>query len=471
MNLDQKCKKCSDITFTEIIYPLIILISIIVIPLFTANRMHNYLKIKLMAKTIYVLFKKFYGNHYSNDIRIIKFFVFQLSIIGIMFSYDSNIPNMLIRLFVDIGNLFPTQLRVTECFLQQIFQESRIINNSIYLFLGICFFVIIYLAIHNTFIKTKFKYKGTIKEMVISISIFLYFSLIAILSKIFRSVYCQKFGDVEFVMEYLSLNCSLVFQTYYDLSALILVIVALLSPFALIIFRLYRARYFLKMYKYEYLYGFFTLDYKQQFYLWDFVKIGYKLILFLIFYYSYLISQLQIVISIIISLSYSLLVFRYKPYESEKLNQIDFKIQYLTAICFSINTMQQRINQQQLELLCTIGLLCIVALILHLILFQLNHYQMPKYIKIIKFFQSKSPKCEQIIQKLGLDQHVQRYLRVQMTWQKIRQIFPKLKQLIYLKTNISQCGQIDILNQLYSNNKIQIQNKSMKTISQIINTQ
>ncbi|KAL4505595.1 hypothetical protein ABPG73_004480 [Tetrahymena malaccensis] len=471
MNLHQQCQKCSDITFTEIIYPAIILIITIAIPLYIESNLQKQLKIKLITKITQILFKKFYGNRFSNNVRIIKFFIFQLSIIGVTFSYDNYIPSFIVRLFIDAGNLFPAQLRVAECFLQDIFKESRIIYKSIYLSLGIYFLVAIYLVIHNTLIITKFKYKGQFQSILTSISLLLYFSLITILSKIFRSVNCQKFDNLGFVMEYLSLNCNLVFQTYYDSLVLIVITLVLLFPIVFIIFKLFRARYFFKMYKNERLYGFFILDYKQQFYLWDFVKLCYKLILFLIFQYSYLMSQLQVVISILISLSYSLLVLRYKPYESEKLNQIDFKISYLTAICFSINTMQFRMDQKLLELLCTSALVCVVTIIFYLICFQLSCYQIPKYIQIIKYMQSNSPKCQQIIQKLGLDKHVLKYQRAQMMWQKIRQRLPELKQFFYLRTNIYQKNQIQILNKLYSSNKIQNKNIKIITTSQIVHTQ
>ncbi|KAL4477631.1 hypothetical protein ABPG74_002781 [Tetrahymena malaccensis] len=217
MNLNQKCQKCSNMTITEITYPLAISVFVILVSIYSARCLQNQIQFKLITKIVFILFKRYEGSESSNSIRIIKFFLFQLSIIGIICFYDHNIPNILSYLFIDIGNMFTTQSRIAECFLQEISQGQSVIFKSIYLILVIYLLLVAYLVLHYTIFKNKKSFAGQYQEMIISISVLLYYSLSTLLFKIFRSVNCQKFDNAEFIMEYLSVNCGELSHSLFDL--------------------------------------------------------------------------------------------------------------------------------------------------------------------------------------------------------------------------------------------------------------
>ncbi|EWS71279.1 transmembrane protein, putative (macronuclear) [Tetrahymena thermophila SB210] len=142
--------------------------------------------------------------------------------------------------------------------------------------------------------------------MTLNIWVFVYHSQNAILSKLFKLIKCQNFDTQSFVTDHLSQYCD---ATQLKLSYYVfapLYILSLLIPQTLFLYKLHQRRYFLKNYKNIIIYGFFAQEYKQKFFFWDQVKLTYKTILGIIAMFSYQFNQLQPVLSIIASLTYSL---------------------------------------------------------------------------------------------------------------------------------------------------------------------
>ncbi|EWS71284.1 transmembrane protein, putative (macronuclear) [Tetrahymena thermophila SB210] len=463
MKLDQKCSRCRDIKFTEVIYPLIISILAFIISIYLSQRLKDQINFKTMTKVVYLLFsKKFYGYETLNVFSVIKILIFQSSLIGIMFFYDHNIPNFVSQLFIDIGNLFSDRLRITECFLVQILQEISITFKGIYFLLVVNILNILCLVLYYIFFLKKYKCKKYLNDIILSTSIFVYYSISTIFSKIFRSLNCQVFDNQPFVTEYLSISCrELQNSNAYNLIALALVFTTLLIFYGYFVFKIYQRRFMIKTYQNQILFGFFTYEYKQVYYFWDLVRLIYKIFLLFIMQFSYLPTQLQIVMSILVSFTYTLLTQNFNPYVNEKQNVLDFRIQCLTTICFCLNSIQFRLDQNELQLTCTIALVCLVLLAMVITFSQILFNYKPKLIKIIQIIQQKSSKFKFVVKLFNLDKYVERSLKAQIQWEKLRKILTYMK-FINFKQNFYYQDAENKLTYFYNH----LRNQKTKTISE-----
>ncbi|EWS73888.1 transmembrane protein, putative (macronuclear) [Tetrahymena thermophila SB210] len=238
---------------------------------------------------------------------------------------------------------------------------------------------------------------------------------------------CQVFDNQLFVTEYLSISCNELYNdNIYNLIALALVVTALLIIYGYFVLKIYQRRFTRKTYQNQILFGFFTYEYKQQHHLWDLVRLIYKMFLFFIMQFSYLPTHLQLVMSILASLTYTLLTQNFYPYANKKLNVLDFRISCLTTICFCLNSIQFRLDQKELQLTYTVALVCLVLLIMVITFSQILFNFKLKLVKTIQIMQDKSSKFKFIVKLFNMDKYIERSLKAQILWEKLRKILSNM---------------------------------------------
>ncbi|KAL4496599.1 hypothetical protein ABPG72_015960, partial [Tetrahymena utriculariae] len=305
MNLDQKCQKCSNINLAQILYPLCFCLATLLMITTMTQSYQEQIRNKLLYITCQNLFKKQILYFQQNSVNVLKLFLFQSFIIGTVFYYDQNTPNILSQVLIDLGNLFISSVRLSDCFLGQQTQVN-ILMKSIIFYLSLWLLILLCIILISLTKKVCFKFRFLAYELKLSTWIFAYHSQNAILSKLFKLIKCQNFDTQSFVTDYLSQYCD---ATQLKLSNYVfapLYILTLLIPQTLLLYKLHKRRYFLKNYKNKIIYGYFTQDYKQKFFFWDQVKLTYKITLGIIAMFSYQFNQLQTILSIIVSLTLAL---------------------------------------------------------------------------------------------------------------------------------------------------------------------
>ncbi|KAL4505600.1 hypothetical protein ABPG73_004485 [Tetrahymena malaccensis] len=454
LNLNQKCQKCSDINPSQILYPLCLSIVI----LFIITKMTQSYQLQVRNNMLYVscqtLFKKQILYFQENSVNIMKLFLFQLFVIGTVFYYDQKSPNIVSLILIDVGNLFISQVRIADCFLGQQTQINFLIKNIIF-YLSTWILILICIIFYSLIKKISFKFRFMAQEITLSLWIFIYHSQNALLSKLFKLIKCQYFDTQSFVTDYLSQYCD---ATQLKLSYYVfapLYILTLLTPQAVFLYKLHKMRYFLNSYKNKVIYGYFTQEYKQKFFFWDQVKLTYKTILGIIAMFSYQFDQLQPILSIIVSLTYSLILLICQPYKKNQLNQIDFKIQYLTSILFCFNNLQFQIDDSISKLVFT-GINSIIILnILYKILIESNFGLKYQYIFFIRSLQQKSKICKFVIDKLKLNSQLLKFQKCQKNWQRIKELILCQKQKsIYELFKLQKCDCFRVINYYYFHQKI-----------------
>ncbi|KAL4505726.1 hypothetical protein ABPG73_004611, partial [Tetrahymena malaccensis] len=434
MGLNQKCLKCSEFSVKETIYILIFVIVPILIVIWLACSFQNQIQLKLKNKVIALLLNKQIDNFDLNQIRRIKFFLFQSFLIGMIFSFDSNIPNILQIIFIDVGNLFSSQLRIAECFLESLWNNNYIILKAVF------FQILLQISILALLIVTIVCLcKKQISQLIIlGTYIFTFYSQTAIISKLYKSMICQSFDNIMFVTEFLSVYCNESQQkTSYGIIMPLIFLIFML-PHAILLKNMYQNRYILLRYGNQITYGFFTCDYKPYYYFWDLVKLTYKNIMCLLLYFSYQTTVFPMILALLVSMIYSILVFLCKPFESSKLNKIEFHIQNIVCICISLNAIQLNISENILSITVTCLIVLLVIIMIYLIFSQISKKQNSIYLTIIEYLQNNSYTCALIINRFYLNKQLLISKNAKQNWQKLRYFFILKKLNNNRKLNIEQ---------------------------------
>ncbi|KAL4496598.1 hypothetical protein ABPG72_015959 [Tetrahymena utriculariae] len=418
-NFQNKCVKCSEKSVLEIIYLFLLMIISIYIIIYMVQSQQNNLQNRLKVKVLLIIFKQ--RILYLKTYPVLKFFLIEIYVIGVVMSYEKNFPSFLSNLFLDLGNLFDSQLRVFECFLEKISQTDILIKGIVFLLL---IWLMSYLFLIFYFLIKKFylNENNILIKIYIASQIFIYYTQNAILTKLYKLIICQNFGGVLFVTEYLSRQCD---DYQYKLSNFFfspLYTLVFLLPLLILISKMQNNRFYLHQYKYQMIYGFFTSEYKYKYFFWDFIKLIFKQILSIILYSSYQISNLQMIFSILLSLTYCLLIFACKPYKEDKLNEIDFKIQYKIALCFSLNLLISSLSGSFFQVLTNLSYAYLFLIILYYIFIVINVNLKIGLLSFLNYLQIKQKIFKYLIKMLFLSNLVKRYFISLDNWNKLRNI-------------------------------------------------
>ncbi|KAL4505601.1 hypothetical protein ABPG73_004486 [Tetrahymena malaccensis] len=418
-NLKNKCQKCSEISVMEILYPFLFMILSICIIIYMVQSYQNDLQNNLLTKVLYITFQQ--RIECSKAQPVLKFFLIEIYIIGVVMSYDTNFSHFFSNLFLDLGNLFNSQLRVFECFLEKMSNADILIKGLLFLLL---IWLTSYLFLISYFLirKLYFNERKALIKIFVATQIYIYYTQNAVLTKLYKLIICQHFGGVLFVTEYLSSYCDNNQQklTHFLFSPLYMLV--FMMPLLILIFRMQNKRFYLHQYKYQMIYGFFTREYKYKYYFWDFIKLIFKQILCMILYSSYQPTNLQTIFSILLSLTYCLLVFACKPYKEDKLNDIDFKIQYKIALCFSLNLIISQLSSSFFQVLTNLAYIYLVLIILYYILITMNINLKINLLKFLNYLQTKSKVGKYLIKLLFLSNFVNKYFKSLDNWKKLRSL-------------------------------------------------
>ncbi|EWS76629.1 transmembrane protein, putative (macronuclear) [Tetrahymena thermophila SB210] len=461
MSIYKKCQKCSEIQASDLLYPFCFTLAAIVILICITHKYRRQIENNLLYRACQIMFQKQVFYFRQNPTNTVKLLFFQLFVIGIALYYDNNTPKILSSVLVDIGNLFTSQIRISDCLLAKLFQTNFLIKNFIFYF-SAWIFVFLCFIVACFFKKICFKQRFWISELFLGLWILVYNSQNAMLTKILRLFKCQTFDNQSFVTDYLSFYCD-----EFQLKILYYVhapayFITLLIPLGFLIFKLNQMRLCLNGFENKVVYEYFTKEYKEKFFFWDIVKLIYKIILGIIQAFSYQITSLQPVLSIVATLAYSFLLFLCKPYEKEKLNQIEINIQYSTAILFCLVNID--LGDNQIIYYTFYGVKStIISCILYQILIKSNTNMKYYYINFIEKVQKSSKIISLVINKLRLNQPLIKYQKCKQNWYKIKLIiFAKRDALEYLFIKLNENQDQKLIMQAYLQQNFV---KSKKTIN------
>ncbi|KAL4467798.1 hypothetical protein ABPG74_013133 [Tetrahymena malaccensis] len=447
MSLNKSCQQCSDIKILDILYPLCLTLIAV---LFILSLTHSYskqVKKNLLYKTCSAIFKEKIFWVRLNSVNTAKILVSQLFVLGLIFYYDQSFPTFLSPILVDLGNLFVSQIRILECLLIQITQSNFFINNLLFYFSY--WFAVFLCLIFACFLKKYlFKQEFWTQELVLGVLIFIYNSQFTILNKLFRQIKCQTFDNQSFVTDHLSYYCDEFQFKFFDYVLSALYSLVLLLPQGFLLLQLYKKHYLLNNYQSKLVYGYFTEGYKFKFYYWDLVKLTYKIILGIIANFSYQIRSLQPVLSVIVSILYTFPLHLCQPYESNKLNRIEFNIQNITSVLFCLVNLDLSDNYIIYCVIFGIKIILISGIFYQIL--KTNQNLKNQYMRFIQKLQQNSRICFLIINKLKLNSPLIKYQKCQKNWKKINKI-------IFAKSMVefSRIGQIEFQKKLKHFYKIQ----------------
>ncbi|KAL4498164.1 hypothetical protein ABPG73_006638 [Tetrahymena malaccensis] len=197
MNIYKKCQKCSDMEVSDILYPLFFTLAAMMTLIYITNSFHNLIKKNLLLKECSYIFQKQIFYFKQNPTNTAKLFLFQLSILGTALYYDNNIPQIISSILIDMGNLFISQIKISDCLLVQIFQTNFMIKNFIFYF-SAWVFIFLWFILICFLKKICLKSRFWTQQLVLGVWILVYTSQSAVLSKIFRLFKCQNFDNQSF---------------------------------------------------------------------------------------------------------------------------------------------------------------------------------------------------------------------------------------------------------------------------------
>ncbi|CAD8065756.1 unnamed protein product [Paramecium sonneborni] len=270
---------------------------------------------------------------YSNQSAIlIKMLTNYLQIISSISTFQLKLPPGLQSTINAAGSPIQTMTYSLDCFLSQIFQfqiqYARMIWQVIMPFLYITFFLFFYLAAVK-FLNFTFN-RSVISTTLIYMYIYLQPSLIG------GFVQLISYRDIS-GYKWIQSNVSYRFDTVYhkewmlEFCLPILVLLAIIIPLYFF-YGLYSNSHQLNDYKVRLLWGYLYYEYTKNAYFWEIIKIAQKelMIIFLTFYDDNVIIKATI-ISLIIGM-YLELSLKYKPYNLNNLNKLDY---YSTNVCLA----------------------------------------------------------------------------------------------------------------------------------------
>ncbi|EAR84449.2 transmembrane protein, putative (macronuclear) [Tetrahymena thermophila SB210] len=373
----------------------------------------------LMRKmTLVSLGKSSQTNSTSAFIKIIAHYV---QVISCLKYYHPQYPSFGL-LYVDyIGDPVDKSTFAFDCilidfeYLKIPFEYLIIIWSQIYQII----YLVLYLSIYFCLIKMKkVQYKQYANRN--AIIFFILYIQNSVISQLVSSISCRRIGENSYIRSAISKMCFT--HDFYDYSFKLIIPLlffwALLVPligFCLI----FRIRKKLFTFFNTLNYGLLYLDYKPQYYYWEFIRIIIKITLIFIVNYFYQSIYYQGIISLLIILIYSYSLQNLQPYKEKFFNELEQKSAFIQSTFFFLVLVQSGLEIQQYSYLSwvivIINLLFLVYLIYLCISYQITKQQVYIFLYKIPFLrkcvENKIPQQPRIFNAQQLWRSLSIYVR------------------------------------------------------------
>ncbi|KAL4449725.1 hypothetical protein ABPG74_008098 [Tetrahymena malaccensis] len=352
------CTQCSQIKFNILkIIALLIAIFIAILIIFANNfrQQTNYIYKKYLSelKIIYLGRSYYRLGQSSSFIRVLSFF-FQIINISSYFQSSvqwKNIMSFQQGLFNPVVNT-PFSF---DCFLVEEFSIDSIIEPKI-IIITVSPFIIVLICLIPSIVKALY-YKKSLKQFQYSASLmvsygFLTLFCMPVIDVLMSGMFCLTLnnGQSYSILDF-NVQCHDPTRNKFLYSYILpfFFIYSVVIPGAMF-FILYTNRNNLDKIKYRFLLGFLYIDYKDNFYYWEFIRLLIKFIL-IISIYSFLSSALLMgFVSLSILIIYLMLLQHKKPYVSKKLNNMEFKSVILGCLLLISQMINYSQEQQEIQL-------------------------------------------------------------------------------------------------------------------------
>ncbi|EAS06321.2 transmembrane protein, putative (macronuclear) [Tetrahymena thermophila SB210] len=351
------CTQCSQIKYNILkIIALLIAIFIAILIIFANNfrQQTNYIFKKYLSelKIIYLGRSYYRLGQSSSFIRVLSFF-FQIINISSYFQssvYWKNIMSFQQGLFNPVVNT-PFSF---DCFLVEEFNIDSIIEPKI-IIITIFPFIILLISLIPSIVKALY-YKKSLKQFQYSASLmvsygFLTLFCMPVIDILMSGMFCLTLNDGQSysILDF-NIQCHDPSRNKFLFSYILpfFFIYSVVIP-GIMFFILYKNRNNLDKIKYRFLLGFLYIDYKDNFYYWEFIRLLIKFIL-IISIYSFLSSALLMgFVSLSILIIYLMLLQHKKPYVSKKLNNMEFKSVILGCLLLISQMINYSQEQQEIQ--------------------------------------------------------------------------------------------------------------------------
>ncbi|KAL4479632.1 hypothetical protein ABPG72_004228 [Tetrahymena utriculariae] len=373
----------------------------------------------LMRKmTLVSLGKSSQTNSTSAFIKIIAHYV---QVISCLKYYHPQYPSFGL-LYVDyIGDPVDKSTFAFDCilidfeYLQIPFEYLIIIWSQIYQII----YLALYLSIYFCLIKMKkVQYKQYANRN--AIIFFILYIQNSVISQLVSTISCRHIGEKSYIRSAISKMCYT--NDFYQYSFKL--ILPLLSFWALLVpligfFLIFRIRKKLFTFFNTLNYGLLYLDYKPQYYYWEFIRIIIKITLIFIVNYFYQSIYYQGIISLLVILIYSYSLQNLQPYKEKFFNKLEQKSAFVQSTFFFLVLVQQGFEIQQYSYLSwvivIINLLFLVYLIYLCISYQITKQQVYIFLYKIPFLrkciENKIPQQPRIFSAQQLWRSLSIYVR------------------------------------------------------------
>ncbi|EAS07718.2 transmembrane protein, putative (macronuclear) [Tetrahymena thermophila SB210] len=352
----------------------------------------------------------------------IKVLINYLQLSSLLFTfYMKFIPSFLSSIPSAAGSPSSKLVISTQCLfssdMYKNYGEERImiVGQSLLPFLTFLLFLIL-LAVMN---KLKLKGVGNYHKYTMFNIVFLFFQPDC-LSFFTKALSCRKIGDQKFQIINILINCD--DESYIKFSNSFVLPNLLFWVFAPLV-----QLYYLRKDKgknnenfdkciLKYKYGFFYVEFKPNYYFWEFCRMYLKIIIIII---TTLLNDYQdfiLILSIIIIFSYVLIVMKFQPFKSNSLFKLEL-ISYLLLIpSIFLFYMSRQYSSQVFQILMGIIHYCYMGyMILVIIKFKLDN-QTSSANKLLKYIVQKLC-CRIFTSKMKLNE--KKSGRVLMNWRKV----------------------------------------------------
>ncbi|EAR96614.2 transmembrane protein, putative (macronuclear) [Tetrahymena thermophila SB210] len=264
----------------------------------------------------------------------IKMFTNYFQIVGSIATFNLTIPSGIFELPQSVGNPIKQTMSSLDCLLVKIETEIpiiffRMIFSQIIPILYLIIFFLGLLVYHYWINKKKEAFP--IQSISTASMFLIIYTQPDIVAQIIALLSCRNIGDKSYILSNVSFECYTSQHIKYILAIVLplLIIWLFILPITLFVL-LKKNQDQLESTKIKLKYGFLYIEYKNQAFYWEFVKMVEKItiILSLNFY-----SQMIIIKGILVFLSitlYGILTIMVKPYKEEEINQIDINS---TIVC------------------------------------------------------------------------------------------------------------------------------------------
>ncbi|KAL4497751.1 hypothetical protein ABPG73_020848 [Tetrahymena malaccensis] len=367
------CVKCEDITLNSLKISIGFLLFIIILFIINFNNfkkiqnfLYQYYLSKMQIVFIGTSFTKF--GLASVYIKILSFNASLL--VFIQNQLEINFKNSLLQASIQYSAPLQTTFASVNCALYEFFptnQHQGIVRLKFYLILPL---IIIPLTLITPFIRYVFK-KSSLRFLKYNIALSIIYTLFIvfynlILSNILDSLTCRSFGNGERALQIdLTVPCDQA-SNYFIYSLVGLVIYSLFVP-AYLIYNLISSKNQLYTTQTLFQYGFLYLEYKKQFYYWEFIRFGLKISFLIVQKLFFQNNQFMNCLYIIFLTLYQYSLQKFQPFQRSSFNKIELisiQIVFLTFVCTIIFQSQNSSLNQYISYLPNIFLSACLLIVL-----------------------------------------------------------------------------------------------------------